>query len=348
MNGKGRYAGRHMTIYASVLPGAATIAQWAKRTEALTPKAKQRLKILDWHRSHGKNISLTSRHFGISRIVIRGWRNRLVMHGPVGLKDQSRRPHNLRKPTTNWEIVYEVVKIRKQYPAWSKYKIKKLLEQKKMNISASTIGRILKRKGLIDKKVSRKRSKSAKCPRARFPRGMKISAPGDMIQMDTKYIMLVGGKKYYQFTAIDVLSKRKIIRVYKTQSSENGARFLEECFKDFPFVICAVQTDNGAPFQKYFDALCQEKELPHYFIYPRTPKQNSYVEISHGADEREFYQQGNVYQDFEIMRKKIAEWEHTWNNIRPHQALNYLTPNQYLDKRQTSRLPTKDIITLQT
>jgi transposase InsO family protein len=55
-----------------------------------------------------------------------------------------------------------------------------------------------------------------------------------------------------------------------------------------------------------------------------------------------------VYQDFEVMKKKMAEWEYIWNNIRPHQALNYLTPNQYLEKWRNGRLPTKDVITLQT
>ncbi|OGN11190.1 MAG: hypothetical protein A3C71_00335, partial [Candidatus Yanofskybacteria bacterium RIFCSPHIGHO2_02_FULL_43_15c] len=277
-------------------------------------------------------MSLTARHFNVSRRLIREWRDRLAREGPRGLDDKSRRPHNLRKPTTSPDIVIEVVRQRKKYPAWSKYKIKPLLPPT-LQTSTSTIGRILKRRGLIDKKISRKRAKSAKHPKARFPRGMKISGPGDMIQMDTKYIMLVGGRKYYQFTAIDVLSKRKVMRVYKTQSSENGSLFLEECIQALPFEIRAVQTDNGAPFQKYFDALCKEKGLPHYYIYPRTPKQNAYVEISHGADEREFYQQGNVYEDFEIMRNKIAWWEDVWNNIRPHQALDYLTPNQYLEKR---------------
>jgi putative transposase len=345
---KGRYAGRHMTIYGYVLPGTAGIARSAYLAGNLSAKARRRLRILDWYRNHYRNLSLTARHFGVSRRLLRDWRNRIAKESLRGLEDRSRRPHRLRQPTTSPDTVAEIIKLRKKYPAWSKYKIKKLLEEKMISVSASTVGRALKRKGLIDKKISKKKSRSARCPKARFPRGMKISAPGDMVQMDTKYIPLIGGRKYYQFTAIDVLSKRKIMRIYKTQSSENGAGFLEECLKDFPFVIRAVQTDNGAPFQKYFDALCKEKGLPHYFIYPRNPKQNTYVEISHGADEREFYQQGNVYQDFEIMQKKMAEWEYVWNNIRPHQALNYLTPNEYLAKRQVSRLPTKDIITLQT
>jgi len=334
MSNKGRYAGRHMTIYGYVLPGAVQLARWAARTNNISEKAKQRIKVVDWLKAHNENVSLAARHFGLDRETMRIWRNRLEKEGLIGLNDKSHRPRSCRKPTTDWKTVSEVVKIRKQYPAWSKYKIKTLLERKKIKTSASTVGRILKRRGLINRKISIKRSKSAQCPRARFPRGMKIACPGDMIQMDTKYIMLIGGRKYYQFTAIDVLSKKKVMKVYKTQTAKNGALFIRECLASLPFPIKTVQTDNGAPFQKEFDQLCQEKNIPHYYIYPRNPKQNSYVEISHGADEREFYQQGNICQDFEVMRKKIAEWEYTWNNIRPHQALNYMTPNEYLYKRR--------------
>ena len=338
-----------MTIYASVLPGAVSIAHWAQRVDRLGEDAKHRLKILDWYKSHGGHIALTARHHGLDGRTIRRWQKRLALLGPIGLNDRSHRPHKVRRPETAYEVMAETVKIRRTYPAWSKYKIYSMLPQNIQDkTSVSTIGRILKRRGLIDRNISRKRSKSAKSPRARFPRGFTVRNPGDMIQMDTKYIMLTGGRRYYQFTAIDVLTKLRVLRVYKTQSSKNGALFLEECLASFPFAIQTIQTDNGAPFQKHFDVLCQKKEIPHYYIYPRTPKQNTYVEISHGADKREFYLQGNVYENFEVMGRKIAEWETVWNNIRPHQALGYLTPNQYLEKRQSSRLPTKDVITLQT
>lgn len=160
--------------------------------------------------------------------------------------------------------------------------------------------------------------------------------------------MLPGGKRFCRFTAIDVLTKKKVMRVYSSESSRNGADFLRECLSSFPFPIKVVQTDNGAPFLKDFDKLCKEKGLPHYFIYPQTPKQNTYVEISQGADKREFYQQGNVCSILPAMQKKIKEWENIWNNVRPHEALNYLTPSEYLLKIQNSRIPTKDIIVLQT
>ncbi len=68
---------------------------------------------------------------------------------------------------------------------------------------------------------------------------------------------------------------------------------------------------HGSPFQKEFAKRCEELGLPHYFTYPRSPKQNTYVEISYGADEREFYRQGNLAWNFNIMRARIKEWQGT-------------------------------------
>lgn len=345
---KGRYNGCHMTIYGTLLPGAASIARSAALVESLTERAKYKVRILDWHRAHGKNTSLTSRHFAIGRMTLYRWLKDFNRWGVVGLNEKSRRPKQLRQPTTQWNIIIRIVQLRKQYPAWSKYKLRILLEREGIQASASAIGRVLKRRGLIDKKASQKRRKAALHPRIRFPKGLTISQAGDMVQIDTKYIMLPGGKKFYQFTAIDVLTKRRVLRVYPSESSRNGAHFLEECTQGFPFQIKRVQTDNGAPFLKEFDKLCKQKDIPHYFIYPRTPKQNTYVERSHRSDKREFYQQGNVCSILSVMRRKIKEREDIWNNVRPHEALGQLTPSQYFWKLQTTQLPTKDVIVLQT
>jgi transposase InsO family protein len=269
-------------------------------------------------------------------------------YGPIGLNEKSRRPKKARQPATSQNIVIRIVQLRKKYPAWSKYKIKVLLEREGIQTSASTVGRVLRRRGLINKKASRKRRKAALSPKARFPKGLRISQPGQLIQIDTKHIVLIGGRKFYQFTAIDVLTKQRALRVYPSESSRNGANFLRECLNGFPFPIKAIQTDNGAPFQKEFDRLCQELSIPHYYIYPHAPKQNTYVEISHRADEEEFYQQGNISSILSVMQKRIKAWENVWNNIRPHEALGQLTPSDYFWKLQTIQLPTKDVIILQT
>jgi len=332
----------------TILPGAVSLANWAARTSNVSEKAKQRLKIIDWLRFHNNNISLTSRHFGLNRETVRIWLRKFNQAGMLGLNDKSHRPKNIRKPITDWKTVSEIVKIRQQYPAWSKYKIRKILSRQNMAVSSSTVGRVLKRKGLINEKASKKKRKAAKNPRKRFPRGLRIAFTGDMVQIDTKYVNLIGGKRIFQFTALDVLTKRRVLKYYSSLTSRNGADFLRYCLKKFPFPIRAVQTDNGAEFLKHFDALCKELDIPHYFIYPRTPKQNTYVEVSHLADKNEFYSQGNVGCDIELMQKKLEEWEYVWNHVRPHEALDYLTPDEYLKELQLVPLPTQNVIVLQT
>lgn len=346
---KGRYAGRRMTIYGSILPGAISIARSVARTGHLTERAKHKLKVLDWCRDHGSNISVTARHFGLTRKTIHRWITQLKQRGPIGLNELSRAPKRWRTPTTAPETVMHICMIRRQYPMWSKYKIRELLERDYgVIISASTVGRVLRRRGLIDRKKSQKRRKAALHPKRRFPRGFAISHAGDMVQMDTKHIMLIGGKKLYQFTAIDVLTKQRILGVYPSLSSRNGTRFLEKCVAEFLFTIRNIQTDNGSEFMKDFEKRCRRLRIPHYFIEPRRKEQNAYVERSHGSDEQEFYQLGNVWQDREKMAGALTRWQDVWNNIRPHEALDYKTPRAYFEELKNRNLPTRDVIILQT
>ena len=152
---KGKYNGRHMTIYGTLLPGARTIAWSSALTDKLTEKAKQRIRILDWHKAHGENQALTARHFGIGRMTLHRWLIRFKKFGVIGLNELSTKPKSVRRPASPWNIVSRVVELRKQYPAWSKHKLAAILKRENLIVSESTVGRILKRKGLIDKKISK-------------------------------------------------------------------------------------------------------------------------------------------------------------------------------------------------
>ncbi len=59
-----------MTIYGSILPGAIAIARSSFLTDKLTERAKCKIKILDWYKNYGNNMSLTARHFGIGRMTL--------------------------------------------------------------------------------------------------------------------------------------------------------------------------------------------------------------------------------------------------------------------------------------
>jgi putative transposase len=346
---KGRYSGRYMTIYGYVMPGAASIAHLASRTMGLSKKAKDRLKTLDWHRFHGKNISLTCRHFGIQRRIFREWIKRYKLLGAIGLNDRSRRPKKVRQPTTTREFESNVIAIRNERPYWGKNKIHSRIRKERGIVpSPSTVGRILKRRGLINKKISAKRSKAALSPKKRYPRDLMIKEAGDMVQVDTKYVIGIGGKKMYQWTAIDVLTKQRVLWASTRLSSRKGKGFLRIYEREFGFVIKAVQTDNGKEFLKEFDFYLKQKSIPHYFIEPHSPKQNCYVERSHRTDDDEFYSQGNTFIGIKTFLPRLKKWQDEYNTIRPHQSLNYLTPEEYFQKCNAQKIQTKDIIHLQT
>jgi transposase len=85
-------------------------------SKALTPRAKQRVKIIDCHRRHGDNISLTARHFGLTRFTIRDWLKRIERYGIASLNEKSRRLRNFRKPATPLEYNNQDYPIEKTIP----------------------------------------------------------------------------------------------------------------------------------------------------------------------------------------------------------------------------------------
>jgi transposase len=94
-----------MTIYGTIIPKAASIARSAALAERLKERARYKIKVLDWHREHGKNVSLTARHFDIGIMTLYRWLKRFKQQGIIGLNDHSRKPKNVRKPTTSWDGV---------------------------------------------------------------------------------------------------------------------------------------------------------------------------------------------------------------------------------------------------
>ncbi len=89
----------------------------------LSRQAKQRLKWFDWHASHGRNVSLTCRYFGISRQTFYRWQRRYNPQRIQTLEDRLSRPHQRRQPTWTLPQRQAVHALREQYPRWGKDKL---------------------------------------------------------------------------------------------------------------------------------------------------------------------------------------------------------------------------------
>ena len=97
-----------------------------------------------------------------------------------------------------------------------------------------------------------------------------------------------------------------------------------------PFPLKAIQVDGGAEFEAVFEQECQKRGIRLFVLPPRSPKLNGHVERANRTHTEEFYEFYDGELKITSLNKALQEWESVYNHIRPHQALGYLTPQQFL------------------
>lgn len=336
---KGRYNGCSMNTFGYILPGAVRFYYRRKRSEVGSRESRQRLAWMDFYRAHNNNARLTCRHFGISPDTFYRWKRRFRSRDLSSLDDLSRRPHHLRKPTTAPKQVDAIRRLRERYPRWGKAKLQVLLAQEGYKTSISTVGRVLKR--LLDKGVIREPEKLRKLrgkrrfnrPWARRkPQEYAALAPGDIVQVDTLDREVLPGLRRKQFTARDYVSKYDVVRAFSTASSRCAKTFLDTMAQRMPFTIKAIQVDGGSEFMGEFEIECKARDIQLFVLPPRSPKLNGCVERANRTCDEEFYQVHDIHPDLDCHNRQLETYEHTYNFVRPHQALGQITPMEFYNR----------------
>lgn len=315
------------TRIGTVLPGARRIS----KLQSPSKQAILKLKWIDYYLKK-KNARATCRHFGICPSLFYKWFGRYQKFGLKGLEDCSRRPQKIRQSNIPLEHIDLVRKLRKQYPYFSKYKIKVILSREyNIELSASTVGRIIKKYDLFFTLTYPSKKQRHKQARNRLPKDFRIAEPGDLVQSDVKHIPFFGSKRYL-YVITDCLTKMASIHVSTSISSKQAKIAFERVGKHIPYPIRNSQNDNGSENLLELSRYLKQNNINQYFTRPRTPKDNSFVERLIGTIEREFIQQGNLTFDIAEQQKLVDQWLDKYHNFRPHQSLGYLTPNEYYAK----------------
>ena len=268
------------------------------------------------------------------------WKKRYREDGLRGLVVKSRRPHNTRGPTWDKALRHKVYTLRKQYPFFGKEKIHRLLvrDHGYKQLSVSMVGRILSKLVSLNRilpvsmvtgknKPKKKRvfNKHAK----RWKYGMKSKKPGDLVQVDHMSVTS-NSKTIKHFKACCPNSKIMISQVYGNATSKTARSFLEKMIAEMPFEISSIQVDGGSEFMKDFEQACEELKIPLFVLPPRSPKYNGVVERTNGVTRDEFYSQYRNVFDLSEIRVHLQKYQEQYNNFRPHQSLDYLTPAEYI------------------
>lgn len=306
--------------------------------QIINQEARVRLSWMEYYQKTG-NARLTCRHFGISPDTFYRWKNRFNKSYPKTLEDNhsSRRPNHLRQPTTPVEVVELIKSLREQYPRWGKEKLIVLLKRQGYLVSSSTVGRTivrLKQRGYLKEPIinyiSAKKRYLRRDWAIRKPKDYQIKLPGDLIQLDTLDIRPLPNVIRKQFTARDVITKWDILEVYGHATSHLTARFLDTLTKRCPYPVTAIQIDGGSEFKGEFEQECKKRGIRLFVLPPRSPKLNGCVERSNRTHTEEFYEVNDFSLDLKELNQQLLEWEKIYNTVRPHQALGYLTPLEYI------------------
>ncbi len=311
-----------------------------RRIPELSKEANKRLKWFDYYDSHGQNARLTCRHFDISPQTFYRWKKRYNRHHLESLENHSCRPRQVRQPSYSLELVRAVQKLREEYPRWGKDKLAVLLRQDGFDCSTSTVGRIiarLKERGVLKEPVRNAISAHRSLNRSygvRRPRDYPVKEPGDLVQIDTLDVRPLPGGILKHFTACDVVSRWDVVSVYSRATAATACQFLEELQARMPFPIRAIQVDGGSEFWGQFEQECKRREIRLFILPPRSPELNGHVERAHRTHTEEFYEVTESTFELSELRLDLMRWEEVYNQVRPHQALGYLTPTEFIEQWQ--------------
>ena len=305
----------------------------------LSPDALRRLKVIEWHLANGKNVSKTSRHFTISRQTLYRWLGRYNPKDLKTLEDRSSRPKRCKQASWTQDEVLAVRTMREHYPAWGKLKLAVLLARQGIHLSTSKVGRILgylkRTRQLVEplRRFSARRRQWKRQYATRKPKSYEAKYPGDIVQIDTMDVRPEPGVVLKQFTTVDVVSRWSVPTIATNATATLATKALEALIARSPFPIRAIQVDGGSEFMAGFEDACQQKGILLFELPPRSPKLNGRVERANRTYREEFYHCSDATPTVSGFASDLRRWEDTYNHLRPHQALGFLTPAEFLRLR---------------
>ena len=279
------------------------------------------------------NNARAARRYETSRQQVQRWRKKY--NGTVqSLANQSRHPHKHPKQHTEKEIKL----IQNKY---QRHKHEGLGEVYRKSIDAGYKRSYESMCRQIKKFKNYEKPKKISYPKSKYE-PLKESYPGEHVQIDVKYVPVecIGFQsnydRYYQITAIDLYSRKRILKLVNEHSSYETSKMLKTLEKDFGFKIKTIQTDNGREFcndreqkKSLFEKVRKKLGIEYIRTRPYSPWQNGVVERSHKIDNELFYSRRR-FKSEEEMYKSFKRYSTRTNHIA-RRVLKFRTPNEMVE-----------------
>lgn len=294
---------------------------------------KTRYHAVKLYRS-GVGVAFVTRRYHISKSSLLRW-NKRFDGTKESLADKSHRPHSPHPAAHTEQELKWIRDLHRRNPHISVCELYgKLRTAKGYSRHPGSLYRIYRRLGYSNAAPSTKKAYKPKPYHTPTEIGVKW-------QMDVKYVpttCYAGSvpQKFYQYTVIDEASRERFLYPYMEQSGYSTVDFLKRALVYFGYKPQIIQTDNGSEFTNItktdrihiLDKLCEELNIRHQLIRPRTPRHNGKVERSHRNDQERFYNHMSFY-NYQDLQKQMRRYLNRSNKI-PMKVLGWKSP---LEKR---------------
>ena len=272
--------------------------------------------IIEPERS-GKSISDVCIAFGVSRATWYKWKRRYDTYGIDGLKNQSRKPHNIKNLKVTEELEKLVLELRLNNrfgPMRIRFRLKRKYG---VSLGTKTIYNLVKRHKLNVLAVKLKRKYK------RF----EMKHPNELVQMDTKgpFYLKASRTKHYFIHVIDDCSRKVVSKWCNRRTSEAALSVLKEWVK-LHGKPNKVMHDGGTEFTstdfKNFLILngIKDKQIPKGY-----PQEQGKVEAYNKIVISEFLQVEEL-KDEKDGAEKYESFVNSYNYEREHGGINGMTP----------------------
>lgn len=261
-----------------------------------------------------------ARKYGVTRSAVYKWLEKASSDQKEFIYTLSSRPKSHPNELTK-NIINQIIEMRKKFKRCAPI-IHAHLVKKGVNVSLSSVGRVLKRYGLTRKK---KRAKWL----TKVPRPIS-DKPGALIQADTIHVVKSNYSRYYIYTVIDTFTRLGYAEYQKSPTQKNGISVIKKANSYFGFPFKVLQTDNGIEFGQRFAMRLKEKEILVRHSRIRKPNDNAHIERFNRTLQEECFS-GRMPKEKDISRQ-LKQYINYYNQERLHLSLNCMTPRQFVSK----------------
>ena len=304
-------------------------------TVALSNLAKQKLEWIIFYNSVTNcNVTTTAKYFNITRKTLHKWLKRFDEKNLKSLEEVSKSPHLKRSWTVTFEEQERIKDLRNLGKCkWGKKKIKKLYFKKYgLDISTNKIQKVINKLNLYSDtkehilRLKRKRARKNKV----YIHTFKIKKELSYLWHTDSVVIWWYGKRIVIFTAIEDQTKIAFARVYTSSASLIAKDFLERLIYLSNNQLVNIHHDNGSEFEKHFEQACKDLSINQVYSRVRTPKDNAALERFNYTIQDEWLGTSEVGLDnIQQANLDLTTWLIKYNNIRPHESLDYNTPLEY-------------------